>query len=68
MGRADEPTPKRCFESVQLGITPGGGGRRGESRRDETEKVVARSVRPIRVLFRLLEKWTIEVGNETHER
>ena len=28
MGRADEPTPKRCFESVQLGITPGGGGRR----------------------------------------
>ena len=40
----------------------------GENRSVETEKVLARGVRSIRVVLRVLEIWSVTVGNETDER
>ena len=55
-------------QSVQLGIAPGGATWTGENRSVETEKVLARGVRSIRVVLRVLEIWSVTVGNETDER
>ena len=55
-------------QSVQLGIAPGGATWTGENRSGETEKVLARGVRSIRVVLRVLEIWSVTVGNETDER
>mgnify|MGYP001242132209 FL=1 len=58
----------RHHQSVQLGIAPGGATWTGENRSVETEKVLARGVRSIRVVLRVLEIWSVTVGNETDER
>ena len=55
-------------QSVQPGIAPGGATWTGENRSVETEKVLARGVRSIRVVLRVLEIWSVTVGNETDER